>query len=389
MFGIPDKSFKRELWYFLSSIVIVHIAAYLVVPILPILLKNEKSMGAIEIGLILGISSFSMQAGSFISGVLSDRIGNKYSILMSNGLQSVGLIGMGLVHTLPGLILFSSLNTLGTGIYIPSTKAAISHIASEKGLTTAFSLRSIASHMGISISGLLIYVFSSYYNFYYGGFLYMLLFFLSWFYLPDNCGRGNCPPIPLKAYGKILKQRDFIRFLIISILIWCLHSQLAFLLPLRGDAVLKASSRIGMIWTITSISVILLQGTIANGFLARYSPKLSMALGVLLVGLGVSFLGFANSFSFMVLCGIIFITGEMLTMPTLDSLTGLYADETMAGAYYAASSIATGIGGSLGTFASGKIIDSYGITGGWIPWILYGCFTIFLVTTIILLVKKI
>lgn len=388
MFGIPMQSFKKEIWYFLASIVIVHTAAYLVTPILPILLKNEKAMGVMEIGIIISISSFSMQAGSFASGLLSDRIGNKYSILISNAFQGIGLLGMGLFHSFSSLVFFSALNTLGTGIYIPSTKAAISYIASEQELITAFSLRSIASHIGISLAGLLVFVFASAYNFYYGGILYGLLFIISFLFLPSNCGGGSCPPIPLKAYQTIFRKGEFIRFLLISVLIWSLHSQLAFLLPLRGDAVLRTSGRIGMIWSITSISVILFQSTVANRILSRYPSKTSMIMGVLMVGLGVTMIGLADSFSFLIFCGIVFIVGEMLTMPTLDSLTGQFSDPKLVGAYYAASSIATGIGSALGTYASGQIINRFTIMGSYIPWGIYGGFTVLLMIFIFIYFKK-
>lgn len=388
MFGIPRRAFKREIWYFLLSILIVHIAAFLVVPILPVLLKNAKGMGAMEIGIILGMIAFSMQIGSFVAGILSDRIGNKYSILISNSCQGIGLIGLGFFETLPLLVLFSSLNGLGTGIYIPSTKAAISYIASEEQLTTAFSLRSIASHIGISIAGLLVYLFATNANLYYGGIIYCVILVLSFFYLPNNCGNGLCPPIPLKDYQKIITHKSFTSFLFISVLIWALHSQLAFLLPLRGDRVLKNAGLIGMIWSITSIGVILLQTTIAKKFLAVRPPKTSMLLGTLLIGLGITLIGIANSFALLIVCALIFILGEMFMAPTIDSLTGLYADPKLMGAYFAASSIATGIGGAFGTFASGRIIEIYSITGNVIPWMIYGGFTVLLVLIIQLLIKR-
>ncbi|MBM7615214.1 MFS transporter [Alkaliphilus hydrothermalis] len=388
MLGIPKVQFDKVIWYFLFSIWLVHVAAYVVVPIYPILLKNEKGMGSAEIGVIIGALAFFMQLGSLIAGMISDRIGNKYSILISNFLQSIGLLGLGFSNSFIFLAVFSALNGMGTGIYIPSTKAAISHIASEDKLTTAFSLRNMASHMGISIAGLIILGSSSNMNFIYGGILYGLLFFFALFFLPNDCGEHDCPAIKLSSYVEILKNRHFMLFILISTLIWSLHTQLAFVLPLRGDAILNHSGLLGVIWSATSVMVILSQSTISRSFLEKSPQIKSIFIGILLLGTGVVLIGFASSFPFLVLCSMVFITGEMFTMPTLDSVTGVFADPKYIGAYFALANFATGIGSALGTFVSGRIIETYSITDSPIPWMIYGGYTIALALLFRLLIKK-
>ncbi|WP_051569412.1 MFS transporter [Alkaliphilus transvaalensis] len=388
MFGLPKIKFKKEIWYFLFSIFLVHVAAYLVVPIFPVLLKNVKNLGPSQIGLVIGFNALFMQVGSLIAGMISDRIGNRYSILISNSLQAISLLGLGFSSSFILLSSFSALNGMGTGIYIPSTKAAISHIASEDRLTTAFSLRNIASHMGISIAGLIILISSSNFNFYYGGGIYIILFIFALLALPDDCGVHPCPAIKISSYLEILKDRSFMLFIVVSTLIWALHTQLAFLLPLRADAVLKSSGVIGVIWTSTSVIVILSQSSVSRLFLEKRSHVTSIFVGVILIGIGVSLIGLANTFPFLVFCSVIFIIGEMFAMPTIDSVIGIFADPKYIGAYFAIASFATGIGGALGTFASGRIIQRYTITNSLVPWIIYGGFTLTLLVVLKVLIRK-
>ncbi len=388
MFGIPKFNFKKEIWYFLFSVFLVHVAAYIIIPIFPVLLKNQKNMSPTEIGLIIGLSAFFMQLGSLIAGMGADRIGIKYSILISNGFQALGLFGLGFSNSFILLSLFSAINGMGTGIYIPSTKAAISNIASADRLTTAFSLRNIASHMGISIAGLIILISATNANFYYGGVIYILLLLFAWFALPRNCGEQPCPTINISSYIEIVKNKYFILFSLMSALIWSLHTQLAFLLPLRGDVILKNPNFIGVIWTSTSVIVILFQSTVSRGFLEKRPQTTSIFIGILLIGTGVTLIGFANSFPFLIFCSIIFITGEMFAMPTLDSVTGVFADPKFIGAYFSIASFATGIGGAVGTFTSGRIIEQYSIVESPMPWLIYGGFTLFLALLFKTLIRK-
>lgn len=383
MFGIPIKKLEKDIWLFLFSILLVHLSAYIIVPIFPLLLKNQKGLSTGEISLVIGMGSLFIQLGSIIAGFISDRLGNKYSMLISNGCQGIALLGMGLVSNYILLVLFSMLNGIGTGIYIPSTKAALTYTASKETRTTAYSLRLIASHIGISLSGLLVLVFYSNSNFFYSAIIYAVLFMLSLSFLPKDCGRQPCPALPLKSYIKIFHNKTFIHFLLLSTLIWGIHTQLAFLLPLKGDVVLNNTSRIGVIWTISSITVILLQQSISNRFLVNKNLKNPFMAGVLLMGFAITLIGFASSFTLLVICGLIFIFGEMLTMPTIDSITSLLSEPDKIGAYFSIASFAAGIGGAAGVFASGRIIEYFGI-GGITPWLLLGGFSILTLGLIIL-----
>ncbi len=388
MFGIPKGSkFKKEVWYFLISILLVHNAAYLIVPILPLLLKNLKDLKATEIGIVIGAGSLFIQLGSIIAGLLSDRVGNKYTMLLSNLCQAMGLIGMGFSKGYFALIFFSALNGVGTGMYIPSTKAALTYIASENQRTTVFSLRSVSSHIGICISGILLLLTASTINFYIAAGIYVLLLMLSWIFLPNNCGDQPCPALPLKSYIAILSDRPFMVFTGISALIWGLHTQLSFLLPLRAEAININTGRIGLIWTTTSITVILTQSLISRSFLEKHPLSLSIFIGTLLVGFGITLLGWSSSFIFLIFCSLIFIGGEMFMMPSIDSYNSSLASRQLIGAYFAVANLASGIGAAAGALSSGWILERYHIAASITPWLIYGGYTVLVSIFIIFLLK--
>lgn len=383
MFGIPYHiKFKKEIWILLSSIVIIHVAAYLIVPIFPILLKTAKKLNPSEVGLVIGAGSLFIQLGSIIAGIIADRLGNKLTIVIGNALQFTALFGLGLSTSTIPLIIFSSLNGVGTGIYIPTTKAAISYLATQEEATTAFSLRAVAANIGTSIAGIFVLFFATNFNFYAGGIIYALLMIISWIFLPAGCGDQPCPSLPLKNYINIFKDKTFIIFSLISALMWGIYTQLGLLLPLRGEAILGSVNRIGIIWTITSVIVIILQPLISRSFLEKYSPILSLTIGTILLGIGITLIGWATTFTFLVIYSIIFILGQMFMMPTFDNVTKLVADPNLLGAYFAVANFASGVGGALGAFASGRLVDIYGIVDSPVPWITYGVLS---VVTVLLL----
>lgn len=376
MFGIKNFKFSRDLWVLLSSILIIHVAAYLIVPIFPILLKTDKNLNPAQIGIVIGIGSLFIQLGSIIAGLIGHRLGNHITLIIGNLCQAIALLGLGLTNSLYLLIIFSAMNGVGTGIYIPTVKASISYVATEGEKTTAFSLRGVAAHGGTALAGIFVFMNATNRNFFIASIIYILLMIGSWIFMPRDCGNQPCPTLTFQSYLGIFKDRQFVLFSIISALIWALHTQLGLLLPLRSEVVLKTSSPLGIIWTITSIFVIITQPYISRNVLEKKPLTFSMLIGVVFLGIGITMIGFANNFYFLLLCALVFIVGEMFVMPVLDSITSNISDPKLIGVYFSVANFASGIGAAFGNFGSGRIIDIYGIKGPFTPWYILAGFSI-------------
>jgi len=378
MFGAKYIKFSRDLWVLLSSILIIHIAAYLIVPIFPILLKTEKNLSPTNIGIVIGAGSLFIQLGSILAGLLGNRVGNHWTLIIGNLCQAIALLGFGITSSFYILAFFSAMNGIGTGIYIPTIKAAISYVATEGQKTTAFSLRGVAAHGGTALAGILIFFTATNRNFYIASTIYILLMLGSWIFMPRDCGNQPCPTLTLRSYIGIFKDRHFLFFSLVSALIWSLHTQLGLLLPLRADTILKDNSPLGTIWTISSLSVILVQPYISKNLLEKKSLSTSITIGVILLGVGITIIGFSYSFYLLLISSLVFVLGEMFVMPVLDSITSKIADPSLIGVYFSVANFASGIGAALGNFTSGKLIDVYGIRQSLIPWFILGGFTILL-----------
>ncbi len=215
----------------LLGVLLSHLGTYMVVPLLPIFLKLEKGMTIAEIGLILAMSPFTFQAGSLLGGWLADLMGRRSIIAIGAWINAAAIAGFGFFDQFWMFISMGLLSGLGVGLNAPSTKAAIAALASQEGdKTTAFSLRGIAANIGIAAAGLLTYFVlggASILIFYVSAGLYILLGIISWLIFPKGCGDEPCKTVPFRSYVEIFKNKAFVVFSLVSILIWTLYTQLS------------------------------------------------------------------------------------------------------------------------------------------------------------------
>lgn len=374
---------NRTFVVLLTTSLFLHLATYLVIPLFPIFLEKTRHFALAEVGLVLGVGSVAFQLGSLSGGFLSDRLGRRNVMLIGALIQMGAMLGYSQSLYFGWFLLFSGMNGMGTGFVAPTLKAMISQTVSQTDRTTAFSWRGIAANIGIILGGLLITLFAlgaTQVIFLYSAGTLAILSVLMFFALPnDRCYGDKCKPIPLREYKEILKHRSFLLFSGVSLFIWALYAQLALFLPLRAEYVLHSTASIGLIWTINSIVVVLLQGPISRLVLQRINPYIALVVGTAFLGAGLLFLGWSTNFVTLSASAITFITGEMLFLPVLDSLVGHFATSKWMGAYFGIANVVSGIGSALGNVSGGAIMQRFGGVGSQIPWLVYGFVAVLIV----------
>ncbi|WP_456277755.1 MFS transporter [Bacillus sp. AK128] len=373
MFKTDFKSLPRSLKILLFGVLLSHLAYYIVLPLLPIVLKVLKELTIVQIGTVLAVSSFSYQGGSVLGGLLADRIGRRMIIVIGAFVKGVGLIGFALAETYSLLLVVALINGLGGGLNSPSTKAAIAALASEGNhRTTVFSLRGIAANLGIASAGLLTYFLigeESVIIFYISAGLFFVLGIISWLYVPANCGEGECEDITFQSYLEVFKNKAFVIYSIMSIFVWGLFAQFALALPLRAESFMQNPTAVSLIWTFNSILVVIFQTTITNRIIRKINPMNALALGTTFIGVGISSLYFANHFGLLIVSGVIFIVGEMILMPTIDITITQLGTAKLIGTYFGLANFVFGLGEGLGNFGGARLLST-GIQT-YLPWVSY------------------
>jgi MFS family permease len=386
-FGIPKFSLSKDIIVLLFAELLTHLGAYIFIPIFPVILVSEKGIDPTKIGLIIGMISLTSQIGNTLGGLLSDRVGRKITITLGSFIEALAVFGYGVSNDYTSFLICSMIFGLGNGIYSPSVKASIASLTSQcaKTRTTAFSIRGIAANTGVGVGGLLILILSNMKSstiFFIAGSIFLILGIITSILLPKGCGDEECPKIPLNSYMLIIKNKAFIIYTLVSILVWAIFAQLNLLIPLRADAVLENGKMVGSIWTITSIIVIIFQGVISKYILQKINPFSGITIGVLFFGLGIFLIGLSYNLLFLTLSAAIFLIGQMLVFPTIDSITSQLAHTELIGAYFSVANLISGLGNAIGNFLGGKIISVYGINTDLFPWAIFGIFA--LATSIIM-----
>ncbi|PKM56008.1 MAG: MFS transporter [Firmicutes bacterium HGW-Firmicutes-5] len=392
-FGFSHLKLSKDIYILLSAVLIMHIASYLIIPILPIVFKSEKGINTAQIGIIIGAGSIAFQVGNVISGIISDRIGKKTTMIIGSIIQTIAFIGYGFSNGYLLLIIFSTINGVGNGVYAPTLKAAISVLASDSAgtRTTAFSLRGISANIGTSIGGLIllfIAISGSNLIFFLAAGTYALLALFTLFFLPKDCNGEKCPYIPFDSYKLIFKNKAFLVFGILVILYNGIYSLLEFLLPLRADAVLENGKLSGSIFAITSLSVIIMQSLISKYFLKKYNPLSSIFVAMLFFAGGLYLIGISNTFILLTISAVVFTIGQMFMLPITDSVVSQLADASLIGAYFSIANLFHGLGSAGGAFIAGHLINTYGIKGNITPWLIFTLASI-VIGILIVIVKNI
>ncbi|WP_421617645.1 MFS transporter [Brevibacillus sp. TJ4] len=364
----------------------MHLATYLVIPVFPVLMQKVRMLSLSQVGLVLGAGSIASLAGSLLGGPLSDRFGRRLIIVWGAILQGVAMTGYHFSDSFLLFLLASSLNGLGAGLLAPTLKALIADRVTSAQRTAAFSWRGIAAHAAIIVAGLTITWLTSMNRqpFLISALVFGILAVFTLLRLPADrlLARPNERRRPLSEYRRIVSHRSYLFFSGIMLLVWALYGQFALVLPLRGEHVLHTATMIGLIWTINSSSVVLFQGLISRFVLQRINPYLSLTIGILFIGSGLTVLGWADHFFTLSGAGLLFILGEMLMMPVQDTLVVHFSRTELLGAYFGFSNFVAGIGTALGTSIGGTMVEKLGGVGSKGPWITYGLATLFLVAVL-------
>ncbi|WP_174734853.1 MFS transporter [Mesobacillus harenae] len=373
----------------LIGVMMTHLGIYLVLPILPILLKMDAGLSLVQIGSILAAISICFQFGSILGGFLADRIGRRFIIGLGALITGSGLIGFSFFTGFLHLLILAGIVGLGNGLNAPSTKAAIAAMAAKENQTTAFSLRGIAANVGTGTAGLIVFLFisgSTTLIFWVAGSIFYILTAISWIFLPKNCGNEPCPEIPKGAYGEAFRNKPFMMFGFISLFIWALYTQLSLMLPLRAADVLAVPENVALVWTINSLIVIAAQNQVSNRITRRLHPLTTLSIGLLFVGAGVASLFWASSFMHLALSGVIFVFGEMLILPTIDSTISQLSKANLIGLFFGLANVIAGLGEAGGRFLGSSLLE-YGKETPYLPWLTFALAGVIL-SIVVLSLKK-
>jgi MFS family permease len=380
------RSFDRSVQLLLINQLTINVGFYMLMPYLAGHLAGDLGMAAWTVGLVLGIRNLSQQGLFLIGGTLADRLGYKPVIVAGCVLRTAGFALLGLVDTLPALLVASAATGFAGALFNPAVRAYVACDAGDRRIE-AFAVFNVFYQAGI-LAGPLIGLALVAVDFRLvclvaaAVFAFLTIVQLRW--LPARRASETAGAGIMADWRVVVSNRPFLLFAAAMAGSYVLSFQIYLLLPLMlqrhlGDRVSGALGGVGLIFAVSAITAIAGQLRITAWARRRWSPPAAITRGLLLMaasfaplmayGLGAPFAaGSAVLLMAVVACTVLLTLGSALLYPfEMDTVVGLSAGRLVATHYGLYNTIA-GIGIAVGNLLSGALLDAAG-SGPW-PWII-------------------
>lgn len=385
------RSFPRPVQLLLLNQLTINIGFYMLIPYLAAHLSDGLGLATWLVGLILGVRNFSQQGMFLLGGSLADRFGYKPLIVAGCALRTAGFGLLGVVDSVPALIVASAATGFAGALFNPAVRAYLAQDAGERRVE-AFALFSVFYQTGILIGpiiGLALTGVAFSLTCLVAAAVFALLTVLQIRALPqrtgaDTQGRGSM----LAQWRDVGTNRPFLLFSLAMIGSYVLSFQVYLALPLQARVVagseLGATATVAAIFAVSGLVTILAQLRVTAWCRRRWGAGRSMTRG--LAVLGAAFVPLlaaeavpvapgtaaaaAVGITALVLAAAVLALGTAVVFPfEMDTVVALSGDRLVA-THYGLYNTVCGIGILLGNLGTGWALDfarSSGATA--VPWL--------------------
>ncbi|WP_414657718.1 MFS transporter [Deinococcus sp. VB343] len=332
---------------------------FLVIPLITVHFVDGLGWAAASIGLVLGLRQLTQQGLTVFGGAWADRLGPKPLILAGCLIRTLGFGWMGFVSSLPELLAASVLAGIGGGLFDAPKSAAITAVTRPEHRARMFSLVSIAGNLGM-VTGPLLGAWMLSLGFQRASLVaasaYLVAFVLMLVTLP------HLRPAPSQQTGMgglktALNDRVFRNFTLVLCGYFLLSTQLNVAVTLRAVE-LAGPGATGPLYALSAGLAVVLQYPLLRLAERHFRVRHVLVAAVLLVGLALGLMGLTRTFAQLLACVALYSFGTMLVFPMQQTLTARLAPPSMVGSYFGFSAISLGLGGAVGNFVGGALVDA-------------------------------
>ena len=368
MISSISHQFPRRFWIVVGVHFVDKIGGTLAFPFFALYITGKFHVGMTEAGILLGLLSLAGILGSVVGGALTDRLGRRKLILFGLAASALSALMFGSVTQFAWLFPVAALVGLFSEVGGPAHAAMIADILPKEQRQEGFGILRVVGNMSWLVGPTV------------GGFVARTSFFALFvidaaiscvvavlFYM----FMAETRPAPherhveeglfetFRNYRIVLADRAFVAFLTSAVLMGMVYIQMynSLSVYLRDNHGIEPQGY-GILLTSSAITVICLQIWTMRVIKVR-PPFLMMALGTLFYLVGFGMFGLVAAYWLFVLAVVIITVGEMIVVPTSQTLAAGFARIDMRGRYMAAFGLSMSIPAALGPLAAGVVLDNY------------------------------
>ena len=323
-----------------------------------------------QLGVAYLVAALLAGVSGYIGGHLSDHLGRRRMILIGEGgfacyVLAFPFLGNDILTGLGYLSLAGAIGSLGGSV----TQALIADLVPKEKHEEAYAAQRVASNLGVTlgppIGGLLLLVGGWRALFVGGSLLAWVAFAIGYRFVPR---RGRYTPEQPPERGSlrvIVRDYAFLAFVASSMFAWLVYVSFEVVLPVTLVHTYGFEPALwGFLVVVNPITVTLFQLRLTRrveGVSA--APKLVLAM--LMMGLPFLLLTVSPTVPTVVLVIAVFVIGEMLWVPTSQSIVAGLAPADLRGAYMGAFGSTAAVGFALAPFFGLQVGERYGDTAMW------------------------
>lgn len=354
------RTLPKQVWIVSLGVLVNRIGNFL--PVFMVLYLTSKDFSAGAAGLVLGAAGLGNVLGSTIGGSLADRLGRRWTIVLSMVTTAVLTACIPLFDTVPLMVAMVGLVGTTAQIFRPAAAALLVDGMTAQQRLAASAVFRLAMNIGAAVGGVLggVLATTSYLTMFLGNALACLLFAGIALGLPRHglhheaaADAEQAPRAALQdgGYRYALRDRLLRRFLLMTLISEFIYIQSTVGLPLHVNEIGLSPAKFGLLMGLNGLLVLLFELPITSA-VSRRRPEYVLAVGNVCTGVGITLIGLADSLFWLVATVLVWTLGEMMYASVAAAYLGGLAPPHLVGRYqglYAAAiMIGTGGGPLLG-----------------------------------------
>jgi len=361
------REFPRRFWVIVLTFFIDSIGGTLLFPFFSLYITGKFNVGMTQAGIVLALFSIFGIVGSMAGGALTDKFGRRKLILFGLVFSALSTLSLGLVNSLAVLYPLAAFIGLLSDVSGPAHQAMMADILTEKQRQEGFGLlrvvRNLAWIIGPTIGGLLANR-SFFLLFVIDAIISCIVAAIFYLFMPETKPTVHADAkhesfwTTAAGYRFVIRDFAFMAFVLAAILMGAVYQQMynSLSVYLRDNHGVNPQGY-GFLMTTSAITVILFQFWVTRRIKSR-PPFLIMALGTIFYMIGFSMFGFVSVYWLFASAIVVITIGEMLVMPTSQTLAANFAPEEMRGRYMAIFGLTWMLPSTFAPMLAGLILDN-------------------------------
>ncbi|MGP3946438.1 MULTISPECIES: MDR family MFS transporter [Streptomyces] len=372
--GLP-----REFWWLWTSTLVNRLGGF-VATFLAMYLTADRGYSAMFAGLVGALHGLGGAVSAVVAGVLTDRLGRRPTLLVSQVSTAVTVAVLGFVQDPVAIAVVTCLVGMTSNASRPAVQAMIADIVRPEDRVRAFALNYWAINLGFAVSAAAAGLIAShgYLTLFLGDAgMTLLCAVIVFAKVPESrpergdaaAGDGGgdgavAAPDPEVGLGSVLRDRRFMAVVGLSYLVATLIQQAFVALPVAMGAEGLSSTDYGIAIATNGALIVAVQIPVTR-FLEHRDPAPLLMASALLTGGGFGLTAFAGSVGMYTVAVTVWTLGEIINSPTQMGLVARLSPTHARGRYQGMYSLSWSLASLTAPLVGGAVMDRFGADALW------------------------